>query len=57
MDDVGIDFDEILRETEAAFEIAIDGEKYWLPKSQVRMYEKTKKVFVPEWLANKKGLI
>jgi len=54
---VSIDFDEISRETEAAFEIVIDDEKHWLPKSQILMFERTKKVSMPEWLAYKKGLI
>ena len=57
MDDIGIDFDELERETEAAYLITIDGEKIWLPKTQVRIYEKNKKVFLPEWLALKKELI
>lgn len=56
-EDVAIHFDELERETEAAFLVAIDGKKYWLPKSQVRMYEKPKKAYIPEWLALQKGLI
>lgn len=57
-DGVWVDFDDISRETEAALEIAIDGKRHWLPKSQVLMlFEKTKKVKIPEWLANKRGLI
>ena len=56
-DDIAIDFDELEQETEAAFLVVIDDEKIWLPKSQVRMYPKGKKVFVPEWLAQSKGLI
>lgn len=55
--DVRIDFDEILEETEAAFKIVIDSEKIWLPKSQIKIYEKGKKIYLPEWLALKKGLI
>lgn len=57
MDDVKIDFDELSKETEAAFLIVIDDEKIWLPKSQVRVYPKAKTAYVPEWLALEKGLI
>ena len=56
-DDVGIEFDDIEKETDAALMIVIGDEKIWLPKSQVRLYEKKKKVYLPEWLAQSKGLI
>lgn len=57
MDDCVIKFDELDRETEAAYLIVIDDEKIWLPKSQARIYEKSKKIYIPEWLALEKGLI
>lgn len=57
MDDLGFMYDDMEAETEAAYLLVFDDEKIWLPKSQVRVYEKNKKVFVPEWLAIEKGLI
>lgn len=56
-EDISIQYDELLKETEMAIQILIDGEKYWLPVSQIRHYEKNKKIYLPEWLAQKKGLI
>ena len=56
-DDVGIEYDELEKETESAFLITIDSEKIWIPKSQARHYDANKKIYIPEWLANKKGLI
>lgn len=56
-DDIQIEFDEVGAETEAAVQIRIDGEDFWLPKSQCRIYEKSKKAYMPEWLAEDKGLI
>jgi hypothetical protein len=56
-DDVKIDFDELSKETEAAYLIVINNEKIWIPKSQVRVYQKAKTAYVPEWLALEKGLI
>ena len=57
MSDITIDFDELEKETGAAFLIVINDEKIWLPKSQVRIYEKKKKIYLPEWLAQEKDLI
>lgn len=54
---VSIDFDEISRETEAAVQIVIDDKKHWLPKSQIMLFRKTKKVSMPEWITFDKGLI
>ena len=57
MTDTRIEFDKLEKETDDAYLIVIDDEQIWLPKSQVRMYPNTEKVYVPDWLALKKGLI
>lgn len=57
MSDVGVKYDELEKETESAFLITIDGENIWIPKSQSRLYDVNKKIYIPEWLAFKKGLI
>ena len=57
MDDISIEYESLIKETEAAYQILIDDQNIWLPKSQVRIYPKNKKVHLPEWLALKKGLI
>jgi len=58
MDDyIRVEFDELEKETESAFLIAIDSEQIWIPKSQSRIYYKKKCVYIPEWLALEKGLI
>jgi hypothetical protein len=54
---IDISFDEIQAETEKAWRIIIDDEGYWLPKSQVEMYEDDLVVVVPEWLAIEKNLV
>lgn len=56
-EDVSVNFDKLEKDTESAFLITIDGEQIWIPKSQARMYDKVNKVYIPEWLALKKGLI
>jgi len=56
-DETSLVFDEIEKETDAAYYFVFEDEKVWLPKSQVRVYEKNKKVFLPEWLAEKEGLV
>ena len=57
MDDFSFIYDDIVRETEAAYLLSFGDDEIWLPKSQVRVYEKNNKVFVPEWLAIEKGLL
>lgn len=49
-------FDEIIRETDMAYLLAIDDEEVWLPKSQCKMTE-TRVAELPEWLAIEKGLV
>ncbi len=55
-DDIRIEFDRIEKETVLAFLFIIDGDKVWLPKSEVRIYYNTKVMYIPEWLAEDKGL-
>ncbi len=56
-DPTPIEFDELEKETDEAYCVVIDGESHWFPKSQVTIYERNKKIYAPEWLALKKGLI
>lgn len=55
-EDVSIKFDEI-EERGDAYLVTIAGEEYFLPQSQCRVYEKNGKLYAPEWLLNKEGLI
>jgi len=57
MTEISIKFDSLGKPTEKAFLIIIDGREIWLPKSETRMYEKNKKVYIPDWIALKNGLI
>ena len=56
-EDISVEFDELRSETENAFCIVIDKVVHWMPKSICRIYEKNNKIYAPEWLLNKKGLI
>jgi len=53
-----IDFDEVNEyDDKEATEFIIDGEAIWIPDSQIdRIYYKTKKVYITNWFARKKGL-
>lgn len=59
---VHLDVDEVLRETDKAFLLLIDGEEVWVPKSQVSDADKYEAgdtdvtVSVTTWLAEQKGL-
>lgn len=55
-EDVSIVFDEI-EERGEAYLVTIDGKEYYLPQSQCRVYPKRNKLYAPEWLLNKEGLI
>ncbi|MCG7853122.1 MAG: hypothetical protein MIO92_11435 [Methanosarcinaceae archaeon] len=60
---VDIDIDGIINSTDLAFLVKIDDEEIWLPKSQIKFetdpknLDTTTLISVPEWLAEKKGLI
>ena len=60
MDYVTIDVDEVIRETDDAILVDLEGGKYWLPKSQLEDWpDKGEKgeVEISEWMAIEKGLI
>jgi hypothetical protein len=51
----------LLAETDAAIKIRVDGDSYWLPKSQIDYTEDCTvgeeiDIELPEWLAEEKGL-
>lgn len=56
---IAIDFDEIEEhEDKQATWFKIDGKTHWIPDSQIdRIYYKTKKVYVTEWIAEQKGFV
>lgn len=54
---IRIEFDEIYRETYKAYWIVIGDKRYWLPKSQIIMFEKQGVIFMQERLAKEKGLV
>ena len=55
-DMITIKFDDIETETDAAVLFKIDGETYWLPKSQIDYDEEEKEIDLPRWLAEKNDL-
>lgn len=56
IEEITLDYDEIERETDGAYLFKIGDEKTWLPKSQIRVYEKSRRIYLPQWLAYEKGL-
>ena len=52
-----VDYDSLVYNTPRTVGIEIDGEKYWLPKSEVELNEHDNQVTMPEWLAKDRGLI
>jgi hypothetical protein len=51
-----IEYDEIIRKSDKGVLIKIEGDKYWLPKSQVEINEDDDTIDIPEWLLKEKGL-
>jgi hypothetical protein len=51
--------DELINETDDAWLVSIDNEEFWLPKSQCDMDDPDDPdwVTIPDWLAEKKGLM
>ena len=52
---------EILKETEKAFLVDLDGEEYWLPKSQILDADEYREgdegtLSISAWIAREKGL-
>ncbi len=55
--ETSLEFDAIEDYSEKAWLVVIDETDYFLPKSQVRVYQKNKKLYAPNWLLAEKGLI
>ena len=53
-EDVDIDIDELKTETDKAYLVIIEGDEYWMPKSQCELVGDT--ITIPRWLAEKNGL-
>jgi hypothetical protein len=48
------ELEELLKETDKAYLVRIEGEEMWLPKSQVDVEDDI--VYISEWLAKEKNL-
>jgi len=62
-EEVEVEFDAVKASTDKAVLILVDGEEYWIPKSQIGdLYENEGRfatggsLTIPEWLAEEKGL-
>jgi hypothetical protein len=53
---IEIEFDSIVKETDAATLIDFGDKKIWLPKSQIDLRSWSKIVGIPQWLVEVKGL-
>lgn len=51
------DFERVVQETETGVLLVIGEREIWLSKSQIDMREWSSIVGIPQWLAEKKGLI
>lgn len=52
-----VKFDRVAHETETAILIEVDDSSEWIPKSQIACVdEELKEMWIPLWLAEKKGL-
>ena len=51
------EYEEIIADTDLAWLVRIDGEDYWLPKSQVEIDEDHQEIEIPNWLAKDKEII
>jgi hypothetical protein len=57
-DMVTLEFDDLKAETDKAYLVEIDGDEYWIPKSQVEdIHEGAMVIEMTEWIALEKGLI
>jgi hypothetical protein len=54
---IEIKADGIVKETEAAVLLDFGDKRVWLPKSQIDMRDWSSIMGIPQWLAEKKGLI
>lgn len=55
-DPITFDVDELVRETDRAWLLRIDGDEVWIAKSIGELDERSSEVTIPEWLAEEKGL-
>jgi hypothetical protein len=58
MADIQIEVDEIVHETDSAVLVKYEGEDVWIPLSQVSRMSRGKQssaIWIPQWLADKKG--
>lgn len=51
-----ITYDELIRETDGAYLLRIDGERHWFPKTQCRVEESHQLLEIPIWLAISRGI-
>ncbi len=57
-DQVTLHYDAVERDTDLAVLFRGDKEKFWVPKSLISDWDEKKKQFdVPEWFAEKEGLV
>lgn len=55
---VTVTFDSLERQSEKAYLLKIEDAEVWLPKSQCKeMNEQANTVVIPQWLAEKHGLV
>lgn len=54
---IEIEFERKAQETEVAVLLVIEGRNVWLPKSQIDLRDWSSIVGIPQWLAEKKGLV
>lgn len=53
-----ISYDRLIRKTDMAMLLLIDKKEVWIPLSQVEDEDVEEKiVFIPQWLAEEKGLV
>jgi len=51
-----LEYDNILKETISAVLLVIEGDEYWMPKSQIILDKKDQTIELPIWLAKQKGI-
>ena len=55
-DHITLYVDALVRETDKAWLLQIDGEEVWIAKSVGDLDEANSEVTIPEWMAEEKGL-
>lgn len=59
---VEVNFQKVTRETDLAYQLELSDDPFeqnriWLPKSQISGFMEEKRIFIPQWLAEEKGLV